>query len=422
VAGAVGGVSSRGDRRPRLLFLCQTVPYPLDGGVWIRTYHVLRLLTRAFDVTALCFERLGSAGADGVGHDGSAPEALTRLARVEVFPVPQRHSRARYAWDHVRSAVGGRVYTRYLFESRTYRARVAALMGSEGYDLVHMDSLDLVAYLPACRSVPVVCVHHNVESELLRRRAAVERHPGRRYYLDYQASLMEREERRWCPRVGLNVVVSEDDRVRLERLAPTARTAIVPNGVDLDEFQPDEREGSGVAFIGGTHWFPNLDALDFFCDAILPRLRAARPDLPVRWVGSASAEQRSRYRERHGVDLTGHVPDVRPFMREAACHVVPLRAGGGTRLKILNAWAMGKAVVSTSVGCEGLAAVDGENILVRDDPQAFAAAIVEVLADAHLRRRLGGAARATATRLYSWDAIGLPMIEAYRKLAQVTVP
>src|SRR3990170_777365 len=122
----------------------------------------------------------------------------------------------------------------------------------------------------------------------------------------------------------------------------------------------------------------------------------------VRWIGAASAEEQRSYREQYGVELTGYVADVKPFMHDAACHIVPLRVGGGTRLKILNAWAMGKPVVSTSIGCEGLATADGENILVRDDPKDFADAILAVLRDDDLRRRLGDAGRETVERLYSW--------------------
>jgi len=138
---------------------------------------------------------------------------------------------------------------------------------------------------------------------------------------------------------------------------------------------------------------------------------------PIRWIGRASPEQQRLYASQHGIELTGYVEDVRPLLRDAACHIVPLRVGGGTRLKILNSWAMGKPVVSTSVGCEGLAAADGENILIRDEPAAFADAVAEVLSDSALRRRLGEGGRMTAERLYGWNVVGERMIAAYLSLA-----
>jgi glycosyltransferase involved in cell wall biosynthesis len=411
-------VSSFGTRaRPHLLFLCQTLPYPPDGGVWIRTYHVLRLLARAFDITALCFERAPMAGNAAALDAAAGCAALSQFARVEVFRIPQRHSRVRFAWDHIRSTARRRVYTTYLFDSNAFQRRLDEILRSTPVDLVHMDSVDLGRYLDSCRDVPVVCVHHDVNSALLRRRAEVERSEFRRAYLRHQARLMQDAERQWCPRVALNVMVSEQDRVALQAIAPGARVAIVPNGVDVDEFQPNEAPARGVAYVGGLHWFPNLDAIEFFGREILPCLRAATDDPPVRWIGSASAEQRERFRNQFGIEVTGYVDDVRPCMQAAACHIVPLRAGGGTRLKILNSWAMGKPVVSTSIGCEGLAAVDGDNILIRDDPKAFARAVDEVLAHPDLGRRLGQSGRVTVERQYSWDVIGRDLIDTYLAIA-----
>jgi len=408
--------------RPRLLFLCQTLPFPPDGGVWIRTHNVLRLLARAFDITALCFERAALPGAHAAHDRAVACEALGRFAHVEVFSIPQRHSRARYLWDHVRSIVSQRVYTTYLYESRGFARRLNHIVDAEAIDLIHMDSLDLADYLPACRDIPVVCVHHDVTSMQLRRRADVEHRAWRRAYLRHQSKLMEKSEREWCERLALNVVVSDHDRALLEEIAPAARFAVVPNGVDTEEFQPSAARGHGVAHVGGLTWFPNLDALEFFGREILPHLRAVNPHVPVRWVGSASPAQQRRYGAEFGVEITGYVDDVRPFMHDAACHVVPLRAGGGTRVKILNSWAMGKPVVTTSIGCEGLEAVDGENVLIRDDPKAFAQAVLAVLDDDALRRRLGRAGRATAERLYSWDRIGEGLIDTYLTLAGRHLP
>lgn len=403
--------------RPRLLFLCQTLPYPPDGGVWIRTYHVLRLLARDFDVTMLCFERMGTASGRDDGSVARSLEHLSSLARVECFPIPQARNRARFVRDHLMSLLTGRPYTNYLYDSAPFSRRLSEVLEA-GFDVVHIDSLvDLSRYLPALGSIPAVCVHHNVESELLRRRARIVR-GWRAAYLRHQADLLAAEERRWAPEVALNVMVSDEDALVLARIAPGARTVTVPNGVDTGEFTPAPGGERGCVFVGGTSWFPNLDALDYWCDDILPRLRALRPDAePGTWVGQASPQEKEDYRKRAGVTLTGYVPDVRPFMRDAAVFVVPLRVGGGTRLKILNAWAMGNAIVSTSVGCEGLEARNGENILIADTPESFAAAVHRLLGDTDLRRRLGRAGRETAERLYSWDVIGSEMARHYLDIA-----
>ena len=413
--------------RPRLLFLCSTLPYPPDSGQTIRSFHVLRLLARAFDVTALCFYRrtpLSFSRPEGRTMEQDLAQrlaALAQLADLEAFPIPQEHSAWRLAWDHLRSIGLNQVYTTFALDSATFRKRIVQLLQTRRFDVIHMDSISLSRYLPLLGELPVVCVHNNVESALLQRRSRAERSPWRRAYLLHQAHLMEREERRWCGRCHLNVLVSEADRMELQRIAPEANCAVVPNGVDIAAFRPDAGREEGIVFVGGLNWFPNRDALQYFCDAILPKVRAAGEPTPVRWLGGgASDEVRRHYRDRYAVELTGYVPDVRPYVRDAACYIVPLRVGGGTRLKILDAWAMGKAVVSTAVGCEGLAAEDGRNILIRDDPEAFAHAVRAVLQHGALRRRLGIEGRRTVERHYNWEGIGESMLPLYRSLYEAT--
>ncbi len=403
--------------RPRLLFLGHTLPYPPDSGVAIRSFHLLRLLARMFDVTALCFSR--RKGGAVPQHDRAQRlAALRQLADVEAFPVPQEHSVWRLAWDHLRSVGLNRAYTAFTFDSPSVVRRIRDLLQTRRFDLIHVDSIMLSRYLPLLDRAPLVCGHHNVESVLLQRRARTERTPWRRAYLRHQARLTAREEQRWCARCDLNTVVSDADRVTLQRSVPAATCAVVPNGVDIETFRPGPGRDEGIVFVGESTWFPNRDGLQYFCDAILPRIRATAGVTPVRWVGRASDALREAYRDRYAVELTDYVPDVRPYVRDAACYVVPLRVGGGTRLKILDAWAMGKAVVSTSIGCEGLAAEDGSNILVRDDPHGFAQAVCAVLQDPALRQRLGAAGRRTVERHYSWERIGDFLLPLYGSLMQ----
>src|SRR5690606_12508914 len=162
----------------------------------------------------------------------------------------------------------------------------------------------------------------------------------------FQASLMRNMEREWVPRIDLNVVVSEQDKERLRRIAPNARFTVVPNGVDTNYFSPAAAPEAGLVFVGGHGWYPNRDAMSYFAEAILPHVRRAHPDLPVTWVGRCPENIAVQYAGRYGIRVTGYVEDIRPYVAGAACYIVPIRVGGGTRLKILDAWAMGKAVVS----------------------------------------------------------------------------
>jgi glycosyltransferase involved in cell wall biosynthesis len=156
--------------------------------------------------------------------------------------------------------------------------------------------------------------------------------------------------------------------------------------------------------------------MEYFCDQILPRIRASMPEVTMTWVGRASENVRREYWRRHAVHITGYVDDVRPYVHGAACSVAPLRVGGGTRLKILDAWALGAPLVSTSLGCEGLAASDGKNLLVRDTADGFALAVCEVLRNPSLRASLGAGGRETAVAEYDWKVIGDRMLPEYRAL------
>lgn len=402
---------------PRLLFLAHLLPYPPDSGAGIRTYNILRLLARDFEITALCFYR------EDPSYDAiplhRRLEALRAFGRVEAFPIPQQRSRVRLVWDHLRSVARARPYTYFVHDSTAFDHALDRLLASTTFDVAHVDSLDLSRVLPRLSGRPVVCTHHNVESALLLRRARGERRPLLRRYLRLQATLTEWEERRWLERVALNLAVSPDDEALLRALAPRARVATVPNGVDVERFTPaaDGTHEEGSVFVGGTGWYPNRDGLEWFVGEILPRLGAIGASAPVRWVGHVTEEERRRFQGAGGVlDLTGYVEDIRPHVTRAACFLVPLRVGGGTRLKVLDAWAMGKAVVSTTVGCEGLDARHLENILIADDPAEFARCVQRVLTDGELRRRLGAAGRRTVERRYGWDVVGATLRDLYRSL------
>ena len=403
-----------GSDKPRLLFLGHSFPYPPDGGVFIRTYNIRRLLSRSFHVTTLCFDRKGASLP--LAERGAELQEMERFGPIEVIDLPESVSSHRRVTDHVRSLLGRRVFTYYKHDSREFESALRRLIRESAFDIVHLDSLDLSRFLPMLAQLPTVCTHHNLESELLTDRMKTES-GARREYVRIQARLQRKEEQRWCPRVALNVTVSDRDRDSLKEIAPEARIETIPNGVDTDLLVPDwSAETRGIVFVGGLGWFPNRDALEYYCDDILPAIRARVADPETTWVGRAGEEEIRRIGREHGVRLTGYVPAIEPFLRDAACYVIPMRVGGGTRLKLLDAWAMGKAVVSTTQGAEGTEAVHGENIWIADDPESFAEGVQRVLEDVALRESLGRKGRATVERVYSWDVIGRKQSRAYLSL------
>lgn len=406
-----GGQEHLRGGKPRLLFLAHRLPYPPDSGVSIRAFHLLRLLAQSYEVTLVAFHRIGGT-ASQVALEQHLAVLRTMVADVVVHPIPQERSRMRWVADHIRSIFTRRPYTEFVYASSAYRAAVVERCRRTEFAVVHMDSMDLVGYLPLLTGLPVVCGHHNIESTLLRRRAGMEANWLTASYLRLQAGWLRQAEVEWCPLVALNVVVSERDRVELGALAPDASIIVVPNGVDDIAMRPQGAGDQGIVFVGGTTWFPNRDALDYFATDVLPRIRARFPEVRTVWVGRVGDEERDRY-GRTGITFTGYVDDIREYVGAAACFVVPLRVGGGTRLKILDAWAMGKAIVSTRAGAEGLDAIEGQNIVLREDPQAFAEAVLEVLSDKPMRDRLGRAGRELIEQKYAWDSFREPMIAAY---------
>jgi glycosyltransferase involved in cell wall biosynthesis len=405
--------------RPALLFLGHNLPHPPDVGLAIRSYHLLRSLAGAFEVTALCFYRWrGRAAlptvADSVGE-------LSRFGEIEAFPIPQEHSRLRMAGDHFRSLSHRTAYTHFTYASHAYERRLREVLRSRRFACAYVDNIDLARYMPLLEGLPVVVGHQNAEADLLRRRSQIERPRWLRPYLALQARLLARVEQRWCERVALNVTCSDEDRSLLSESAPRGRFLVVPNGADVDFYRPEPGAEEGLVFVGGTTWFPNRDALGYWVREILPLLRGAGETARVTWVGRVTDDERRALGRVPGLMLTGYVQDVRSYVRDAACYVVPLRVGGGTRLKIVEAWAMGKAVVSSPIGCQGLRAADGANIVIRESPAAFAHGVTSVLHDQALRRRLGRAARHTAVEHYSWARIGDAFVAELKRLASASV-
>jgi glycosyltransferase involved in cell wall biosynthesis len=404
--------------RDSILVLSQCLPYPPHSGVANRTFNILVQLQRAFDVHLVAFSRRNHQ-ADGSARSAARDALASRLTHVyEPAAIPGEHSRLARIGSHLCSLATSRPYTLYEYRSHTFGRSLAEATAGTRPAIVHMDSLDLYGWMSRLPNVPIAVTHHSVESDLLRSRARRIGSVPLHAYLNHQARLVEAVERRVCTTIPLNVMMSDADAEKLRAVAPGSRTVTVPNGVDTEHFTPRpgaERPGT-LVFLGPTYMYPNRDAVDWFLAAMWGSIRAALPECGLHLVGKNSASDKARYQLIQGVHCHGYVPDVRPHVTSASCSIVPIRVGGGTRLKILDSWAMGVPVVSTSTGCEGLAARDGDNILVRDDPQEFASAIVRVLREPALREQLANSGRETAERLYSWRVIGDGLIDAYRGL------
>jgi glycosyltransferase involved in cell wall biosynthesis len=249
---------------------------------------------------------------------------------------------------------------------------------------------------------------HNVEAQIFDRHAQTDRSAARRWYMSLQAAKMRRFEAQAGRAFNAVISVSETDRRVFEEAYGWNNVRTIDTGVDVNYFRPvsGAEHGDRVVFIGSLDWLPNEEGLEFFVREIWPEIQRQRPAARFQIVGRNPSAAVGRLAATSGVELVGPVPDVRPYVAAASAVVVPLRIGGGTRIKIFEAMAMGKAVVSTTLGAEGLPVTSGENVVLADAPADFAASVVELLADGARRQALGARARNLVEQNYSSETVG----------------
>jgi sugar transferase (PEP-CTERM/EpsH1 system associated) len=404
----------------RILWLKTDLLLPLDKGGKLRTWHLMRHLARRHEISYLAFADPDEPRENIAGMHEVATHVDT-VARAEVPKASPRFF-ARVAWhlaDPLPYAVGQ-------YRSRAYRRRVRELLATGNFDLVVADFLFPVINLPRTLPCPAVLFTHNVEAEIWRRHAETATGLRRSLYATQHRRMLRYEGAALRRFDGL-LAVSEADRETFVRLYPGVEREsiyVVPTGVDTEFFTPapSPADSSELVFTGSMDWLPNEDAMQWFCRDVLPRIRQEVPQVRLSIVGRAPTPAVSRLASEHGVRVTGRVDDVRPYIEDAAVFVVPLRIGGGTRLKIFEAMAMAKAVVSTTVGAEGLPVTNELDILQADDAASFVTSVVRLLRDVPARRSLETAARRLVAEHFDWSAVAHDLDHALSRCAQLTVP
>jgi sugar transferase (PEP-CTERM/EpsH1 system associated) len=385
----------------RILWVNVDGLWPLNTGGRLRSFHIIAELTRRHRVTVVTAH----------GPQGDPAGLAARLTSCEqVISLPYaapKHGSARFAGALARSWLSPLPVHIRKWRGPAVRQEVTRLLRVESFDLCVADFLISTPNVPLDGPVPTVLFAHNVEHMIWKRLSQVESRPWRRALLELEWRKMRRYEAQTCTRLPLTIAVSEADRAVLAAQAPRARIRAVPTGVDTAYFTPNgsgEQSGS-LVFTGAMDWFPNEDGITYFVEAVFPSIRDAVPDATLTVIGRNPGPRVQRLAAVPGVHITGTVNDVRPYVARGAVYVVPLRVGGGTRLKIFEALAMGKAVVSSTVGAEGLPLTPGTHFVQADDPARFANAVVALLRDPARRRALGSAGRSLVEQRYSWSHV-----------------
>jgi sugar transferase (PEP-CTERM/EpsH1 system associated) len=386
-----------------ILWVKTELLHPVDKGGRIRTYNMLRALRREHRVTYVTLDD-GAAAPDAAER---ATEYADELVRVPFRTAPKRS--AKFYAELLGNVFSPLPYAVAKYRSAALSRAIQEIVDRGTVDVVVCDFLAPSLNVPAHLPVRSVLFQHNVEAMIWRRHAEVARGAIARRYFHEQWRRMEAFERSECRRFDHVIAVSAEDRDVFRNAYGVASATDVPTGVDVEFFRPQgsvAREPLDMVFTGSMDWLPNEDGILWFTDEILPKIRARVPGATLTVVGrNPPARVRALADRDPLVRVTGTVPDVRPYIERAAVFVVPLRIGGGTRLKIFEAMAMERAVVSTAVGAEGLPVSDGENVALADAPQAFADAVSGML-EAPMRAAALGAAAADLVRTsFGWDRV-----------------
>jgi glycosyltransferase involved in cell wall biosynthesis len=390
-------------RPERVLVLSNCNPFPPTNGIALRVWSVLQALAaNGHEIELLCFGDASIAKKD-------LRQALEICKFVKIIEHPTgESSKASATWRRVVAMLTSRrPFGTARSRSEEMQSEILDRLQRRSCDVMLCEETDLLGNVPDELPVPLIIDHHNVEYLLLQRYLAYERNLFRCAYGWIEAQKVRRWERCATLRANVAMVCSDVDRLIYQKLCPSVPVIVVPNVINSDAYIPSpNEEPNTVLYTGGMDWYPNRDAVEFFAFSILPLIRKRSPE--TRFIVAGRGPTPSflrRFAGSSSIEFTGSVADMRPQIARATVCVVPLRIGSGTRLKILEAAAMAKPIVSTRVGAEGLDFADGKEIVLADEPEPFASAVVDLIHNAHRRRSLGAGAQERVKYSYSYSVL-----------------
>ncbi len=387
-----------------ILFLSPRQCWPAQSGAKLREYHFAKALGQRFEIDYAHFTDVGS--------DPLTAKDLTFCRRVIAVPKPPSYG----PWQMLQGVAGHWPLPVLNYSSREMAAVTTRLLAASKYDLVHLDSIHMIRYAPRS-GANIVYNWHNVESEAMLRYAATVASLAKRLYSRQTARKLASLEREILGAAFGHIVCSDRERADLLRLVPDARIAVIENGVDCAAYSGGSGMGKQILFVGSMNYYPNIEAAVSFARNIWPKISERLPGTGLVIAGANPAPEVLALRKLPGVTVTGAVPDLKPYYRDALAAVAPLRTGGGTRLKILEAMAAQVPVVSTPLGAEGLAVVPGENILLAgvEDANAWTAHLCGLAQSPEKRARLAAAGLALARSRYDWEIVGAKLCDTYKR-------
>ncbi len=394
----------------RILIISDYLPYPLIGGDRIRNYNLLRRVASRHEVSLVAFLEKPE-DAEGVPH------LQQFCAKVETASL-QRRSPLVHLPGLLRFFMEGKPLELKFLHSQELVGKIKQLVSIIDFDIVQIESrMGLyVEVLPQSRRFKSILMFQNFTSQQDGRVFTVERQWKVKIRSLLNSMVMKHWEPIYAEKFNRCTTVSEDDKQLLVKANPRLQVDVIPNGVDIEKYKPLPVNNSlpALLFIGNMGYPPCVDAVLYFCQEIFPHIRRSIGAVEF-WIVGRDPRHEVLQLNGNGVHVTGRVDDVIPYYRQSAICVVPLRAGGGTRLKILEAMALGRPVVSTTIGCEGLDVCDGEHLLIADTPEQFAEKTVRLLTDQKLYQYISANGRQLVETRYDWDKIAGRLEEVYEK-------
>ena len=384
----------------RILFLSQVLPYPLDAGPKMRSYFVLRQLVQQHEVTLVTFVR-----------DTDRPEDIAHMTGLchAVRTVPMRRSRLQDAKFLAKSLITRQPFLILRDQVIAMTETIRQVVQAQPFDIIHADQLWMAQYALAAQKISlhskIILDQHNATYLIPQRMAQDTTNPLKKLFLSREAQALTAYEVDVCRRFNHVVWVTQEDRQAVAAVArPSLNghppSTVIPICTDTNLAQPIEPspQPHRITFLGGLHWPPNAQGVLWFAKHVFPRVRAQVPHAVLTAIGKNPPEGL----EGEGIEVTGYVVDPKSYLAETAAFIVPLHAGGGMRVKILDAWSWGLPIISTTIGAEGIETEPGQNILIADEAEAFAQAVIQVLNDPDLAQTLGQAGRQTVSEKYHW--------------------
>jgi sugar transferase (PEP-CTERM/EpsH1 system associated) len=397
----------------RILVITSELPYPTITGGRLRIYNLLKRIAQEHQVWLATHVQAGEE-TDGIHH-------LRTFCKDVLTGQLVRRSPLAHAPELLRYSFSGKPIELLFHHSAELGHKVEHLFTQEAIDIVQIEETYVAHYLehiPQAMHDKSVLTFYDIAFEMVANIARLERNPLRRLRRQLFSQSLKRWEPRYAERFARCIAVSDVDRSRLIRYNPRLQVDVIPNGVDTRQLQPlpKARSSPSLLFIGNMGYWPGIDAALYFSHNIFPRIREVIPDAALWIVGSNPAPDVMAL-DGARIHVTGRVESVIPYYEQSSVCVVPLRAGTGTRLKILEAMALGRPVVSTRVGCEGLDVTHGEHLLIADDPDDFAQHVIRLLQDDALYNRVTANAREHVMARYDWDVIVKRQLAIYAELA-----